>query len=51
VAGLLYIFMQDQPKEGKAFWIIVIILMLMLGSYWTATIYINWQQQPGKTFL
>jgi hypothetical protein len=38
-----------QPNGGKAFWITVIVLMLMLGAYWTASIYISWQEQPVMT--
>jgi hypothetical protein len=50
VAGFVYIFMRDQPRDGKIFWSIVLFLLIFLGAYWTASIYRNWQAQPGKTF-
>ncbi len=49
IAGLLYIFMPDQTIAGKLFWIIFIILMLVLGTYWSLSIYNDWDNQPVIT--
>ena len=49
IAGLLYVFMPDQTIAGKLFWIIFIILMLILGAYWSFAIYNDWQNQPVIT--
>ena len=51
MAGLIYVYMQDQERGGKIFWIIVIFMLLLLGAYWTASIYKNWQAQPVVTTL
>ncbi len=45
IVGLLYVFMPDQTVAGKLFWITVIILMLVLGLYWSIVIYEDWQDQ------
>ncbi len=49
IAGLLYVFMPDQTLAGKLFWIIIIILMLILGTYWSLSIYRDWDNQPVIT--
>ena len=51
MAGLIYVYMRDQERGGKIFWIIVIFMLLLLGAYWTASIYKNWQEQPVVTTL
>ncbi len=45
IVGLLYVFMPDQTAAGKLFWITVIVLMLVLGMYWSIVIYQDWQDQ------
>ena len=49
IAGILYIFMPDQTKAGKAFWILVIVMMLILGTYWSIVIYQDWESQQVIT--
>ena len=51
MAGLVYVCMRDQERGGQIFWIIVIFLLLLLGAFWTASIYKNWQAQPVVTTL
>jgi hypothetical protein len=49
VAGILYIFMPNQTTAGKVFWIIVITSMLVLSTYWSATLYFQWKDQTVIT--
>ena len=49
VAGLIYIFMEDQSRAGKVFWILVILSMLNLRTYWSVAIYNDWKSQPVLT--
>jgi hypothetical protein len=36
IQGIIYIFFSHQTTFGRLFWILVVILMLVLGGYWTA---------------
>jgi hypothetical protein len=37
--GLIYIFQSRQTVVGRLFWSLVVILMLMLASYWSFEAY------------
>ncbi len=49
IQGVIYIFQANQSLCGRLFWILVVILMLMLGSYWSADAYNSWQDNPVLT--
>ena len=49
VAGILYIFMPDQNVAGKMFWILVILFMLGLSTYWSIWLYNDWEDSPVIT--
>ena len=49
IQGLIYIFQSNQTIVGRLFWILVVILMLMLGSYWSVDVYNSWQENPVLT--
>ena len=49
IAGLVYIFMPDQRFAGRFFWTLLIILMLILGLYWSLFLYNNWDDNPVTT--
>ena len=49
IQGLIYIFQSNQTIVGRLFWILVVILMLMLGSYWSVDAYNSWQENPVLT--
>ena len=49
VQGLLYIFQSHQTTVGKVFWILVVVLMLSLGAYWSIDAYNSWQNDPVLT--
>ena len=51
IQGLIYLFISYQTKFGKAFWSLVLILMLTLGLYWCAQAYYNWSAQPAFTTI
>ena len=39
IQGVIYIFQSDQSQTGKLFWLLVIISMLILGTYWSIGAY------------
>ena len=49
IQGLIYIFQSNQTMIGKLFWILVVVLMLMLGAYWSVNAYNSWQEDPVLT--
>jgi len=49
VQGVIYIFQANQTLLGRMFWILVVVLMLMLGSYWSVDAYNSWQASPVLT--
>ena len=49
IQGLIYIFMSQQTGVGRLFWILIVILMLMLGTYWSSNAYDSWQNDPVLT--
>jgi hypothetical protein len=49
IQGVIYIFQTNQTLCGRLFWILVVTLMLMLGSYWSADAYNSWQDNPVLT--
>ena len=49
IQGLIYIFQSNQTIIGKLFWVLVVVLMLMLGAYWSADAYNSWQDDPVLT--
>ena len=49
VQGVIYIFQANQTLLGRMFWILVVVLMLMLGSYWSVAAYNSWQDNPVLT--
>ena len=38
IQGIIYIFFSHQTTFGRFFWILVVIAMLILGSYWTGQV-------------
>ena len=38
IQGIIYIFFSYQTNFGRFFWILVVIAMLILGSYWTVQV-------------
>jgi len=34
IAGLIYIFMEDQKRIGRLFWSLVVMVLVLLGIYW-----------------
>jgi len=38
-----------QTMFGKVFWVLSVLLMTMLGLYWTITLYIDWRANPVVT--
>ncbi len=49
IQGIIYIFQSKQTAFGKLFWTFVIIVMLLLGTYWSVAAYNNWQSNPVVT--
>ena len=49
VQGVIYIFQANQTIIGRVFWILVVVLMLMLGTYWSVDAYNSWQENPVLT--
>jgi disulfide bond formation protein DsbB len=49
IAGLLYIFMPDQTRPGKIFWTIFILLMIILGIYWSIYLLNSWNNSQVIT--
>ena len=41
--------MPDQTKAGKIFWIIFIVLMIILGVYWSIYLYVSWNNSQVIT--
>ena len=39
IQGVIYIFQSHQSQIGKLFWLLVIISMLILGTYWSIGAY------------
>jgi hypothetical protein len=51
IQGLNYIFISYQTIFGKIFWSLVVLLMLLLGSYWCNQAYQDWQENPVQTMV
>jgi hypothetical protein len=49
VAGILYIFMPQQTTAGKMFWVLVVVSMLALSTYWSVVLYFQWEGQTVIT--
>ena len=49
IQGVIYLFQSNQSQCGRMFWILVIISMLILGTYWSVTAYNDWTQNPVMT--
>jgi hypothetical protein len=45
IQGILYIFQENQSIFGKIFWIAVVLLMLLLGTFWSVSAYQEWQEK------
>ena len=48
IQGIVYIFQRSQTTFGKIFWNIVVVLMLILGTYWSVEAYNNWENNQVK---
>ena len=51
VQGIVHIFAPNQSLVGRFFWTSVVILMLMLGTYWSIEAYNEWEESPVLTTL
>ena len=49
IQGVIYLFQSNQTKCGKMFWLLVVIGMLILGTYWSVTAYNDWISNPVLT--
>ena len=49
IQGVLYIFQRNQSQFGRIFWTLVIIAMLILGTYWSVAAYQGWVDTPVLT--
>ena len=47
--GLSYIFQSNQTIFGKVFWTFVVLSMLLLSTYWSYSMYAEWQLSPVLT--
>jgi hypothetical protein len=51
IQGVIYIFQTNQTQVGKVFWSIVIIAMIILGTYWSICAYQDWKENPVVTTI
>ena len=51
IQGVIYIFQRNQTQLGKVFWSLVIIVMLVLGTYWSVCAYQDWLNSPVMTTI
>ena len=49
IQGIIYLFQSNQTQCGKMFWLLVVIAMLILGTYWSVTAYNDWILNPVLT--
>ena len=49
IQGVIYLFQSSQTQCGKAFWMLVIVAMLILGTYWSVSAYSDWIDSPVLT--
>lgn len=49
IQGVIYLFQSSQTQVGRLFWLLVIISMLALGTYWSVTAYNDWITNPVVT--
>jgi len=47
--GLIYIFFTTQTIFGRAFWAVIVLLMVALGIFWSVSAYLDWQAGPVLT--
>ena len=45
IQGIVYVFSSNTKLLGKVYWLISICVLISLGLYWTADIYMSWQSQ------
>ena len=43
IQGLAYIVKENQTLSGKVYWLLTVLFMLVLASYWTTGMYTDWQ--------
>ena len=51
IQGLVYIFGIKISWFGKVFWISAVLLMMILGFYWSAVMYIDWKNNQVNDLL
>ena len=51
IQGVIYIFQTNQTQLGKVFWSLVILAMLVLGTYWSVCAYQYWLNNPVMTTI
>ena len=49
IQGVVYIFLTHHKIFGKIFWILTVLSMLILGTYWSISAYYSWQDNPVLT--
>ena len=49
IQGLSYIFQSKQTIFGKVFWTLVVSSMLLLSTFWSYSMYVEWQLSPVLT--
>lgn len=49
IQGVIYLFQSGQTQCGKLFWSLVVLAMLILGTYWSGTAYNDWVTNPVLT--
>jgi hypothetical protein len=51
IQGIVYIFQSGQSIIGRLFWILVVVLMTSLATYWSLQAYWEWEEFPVLTSL
>ena len=49
IQGVIYLFQSNQTQCGRMFWLLVVIAMLILGTYWSVIAYNDWISNPVLT--
>ena len=49
IQGIIYLFQSNQTQCGRMFWLLVVIAMLILGTYWSVIAYNDWISNPVLT--
>ncbi len=49
IQGVVHIFSTNQKTVGKIFWILTVVSLLILGTYWSISAYYSWQDDPVLT--